>query len=31
VDVGFSPIPWLPVVSPVPRYKLIPGFEHEDE
>src|SRR5262245_18971182 len=21
----------LPVVSPVPRYKLIPGFEHEDE
>ncbi len=31
VDVGLSPIPWLPVVSPVPRYKLIPGFEHEDE
>ncbi|MCI0547613.1 MAG: hypothetical protein L0027_10050 [Candidatus Rokubacteria bacterium] len=31
VDVGLSAIPWLPVVSPVPRYKLIPGFEHEDE
>ena len=21
----------LPVLSPVPRYKLVPGFEHEDE
>jgi hypothetical protein len=31
VDVGFAPIPALPVVSPVPRYKLIPGFVHEDE
>jgi hypothetical protein len=31
VDLGFSPIPALPVVSPVPRYKLIPGFVHEDE
>jgi hypothetical protein len=31
VDVGLAPIPELPVVSPVPRYKLIPGFEHEDE
>src|SRR5262245_37449868 len=31
VDLGFSAIPGLPVVSPVPRYKLIPGFEHEDE
>jgi hypothetical protein len=31
VDLGFAPIPTLPVVSPVPRYKLIPGFVHEDE
>jgi len=31
VDLGFSAIPGIPVVSPVPRYKLIPGFEHEDE
>jgi hypothetical protein len=31
VDLGLAPLPELPVVSPVPRYKLIPGFEHEDE
>jgi len=31
VDLGLAPVPALPVVSPVPRYKLIPGFEHEDE
>ena len=31
VDLGFAIFPELPVVSPVPRYKLIPGFEHEDE
>jgi hypothetical protein len=31
VDLGFAPMPELPVVSPVPRYKAIPGFEHEDE
>jgi hypothetical protein len=31
VDLLLAPIPGFPVVSPVPRYKLIPGFEHEDE
>ncbi len=31
VDLGFAPLPEFPVVSPVPRYKLIPGFQHEDE
>jgi hypothetical protein len=31
VDFGLAPLPKLPVLSPVPRYKLIPGFEHEDE
>jgi hypothetical protein len=31
VDLGFAPIPAIPVVSPVPRYKLIPGFVHDDE
>jgi hypothetical protein len=31
VDLGFAPIPELPVVSPLPRYKLVPGFQHEDE
>jgi len=31
VDLGFAIFPELPVVSPVPRYKLVPGFEHEDE
>jgi len=31
VDFGLALVPKLPVVSPVPRYKVIPGFEHEDE
>ena len=31
VDFGLAFVPKLPVVSPVPRYKVIPGFEHEDE
>jgi hypothetical protein len=31
VDLGLAPIPAFPVLSPVPRYKLIPGFQHEDE
>ena len=31
VDVAFAVVPGLPVVSPVPRYKVIPGFTHEDE
>jgi hypothetical protein len=31
VDLLLAPIPGFPVVSPVPRYKLIPGFEHADE
>jgi len=30
LDLALAPGP-LPVLSPVPRYKLIPGFEHEDE
>ena len=28
LPMAFLPVP---VLSPVPRYKLIPGFEHEDE
>jgi len=31
VDFGLAPVPKLPVLSPVPRYHVIPGFEHEDE
>src|SRR5262245_15736670 len=31
VDLRLAIFPELPVVSPVPRYKLVPGFEHEDE
>jgi hypothetical protein len=31
VDLGLAPIPAFPVLSPVPRYKLIPGFQHDDE
>jgi hypothetical protein len=31
VDLGLAVVPGIPVVSPVPRYKLIPGFDHEDE
>jgi hypothetical protein len=30
LDLALAPGP-MPVMSPVPRYKLIPGFEHEDE
>jgi hypothetical protein len=30
LDLALAPGP-LPVLSPVPRYKLVPGFEHEDE
>jgi hypothetical protein len=30
VDFTLAPFPKLPVLSPVPRYQLIPGFEHED-
>jgi len=31
VDFGLALVPKMPVVSPVPRYQVIPGFEHEDE
>jgi hypothetical protein len=31
VDLGLAIVPGIPVVSPVPRYKLIPGFTHDDE
>ena len=31
VDFGLAPFPKLPVLSPMPRYHVIPGFEHEDE
>lgn len=31
VDFGLALLPKLPVLSPVPRYHVIPGFEHEDE
>jgi len=30
LDMALAPGP-LPVLSPVPRYHLVPGFEHEDE
>ena len=30
VDFGLALVPKMPVLSPVPRYQLIPGFEHED-
>ena len=30
VDFGLALVPKMPVVSPVPRYQVIPGFEHED-
>ena len=30
LDLVLAPGP-IPVISPVPRYKVIPGFEHEDE
>lgn len=29
-DIVFTPIPRMPMLSPLPRYKLVP-FEHEDE
>jgi len=31
LDFGLAIFPKLPVLSPVPRYHVIPGFEHEDE
>lgn len=31
VDLGLAVVPGMPIVSPVPRYKLVPGFTHEDE
>jgi hypothetical protein len=31
VDFALFLVPKMPVLSPVPRYKLIPGFEHDDE
>ena len=31
VDFGLAIVPKMPVVSPVPRYQVIPGFEHEDQ
>jgi hypothetical protein len=30
VDFALCLVPKMPVLSPVPRYQLIPGFEHED-
>ncbi len=30
-DIVFQPIPFMPTLSPVPRYKVIPWFVHEDE
>ena len=30
LDMALAPGP-LPVLSPVPRFHLVPGFEHEDE
>ena len=30
VDLGLALVPKMPVLSPVPRYQVIPGFEHED-
>jgi hypothetical protein len=30
VDMVFTPFPYMPMLSPVPRYKIVP-FEHEDE
>ncbi len=30
-DIVFQPIPFMPTLSPVPRYKVIPRFVHEDE
>jgi hypothetical protein len=29
-DLALSPVPAMPMMSPVPRYKILP-FEHEDE
>jgi len=30
VDFALFLVPKMPVLSPVPRYQVIPGFEHED-
>jgi uncharacterized membrane protein YfcA len=29
-DMVFAPVPYMPMLSPVPRYKIVP-FYHEDE
>ena len=31
LDIVFQPIPFMPTLSPVPRYKVVPWFVHEDE
>ena len=31
LDVVFQPIPFMPTLSPLPRFKVIPWFVHEDE
>ena len=31
LDIAFQPLPFMPMLSPVPRYKVIPGFVHDDE
>jgi hypothetical protein len=31
LDVALCPVPLLPVLSPVPRVKAIPWFEHPEE
>ena len=31
LDIVFQPVPYMPMLSPVPRYKAIPWFEHDDE
>ena len=31
LDIAFQPVPFMPMLSPVPRYKVIPGFVHDDE
>ena len=31
LDIVFQPVPYMPMLSPVPRYKVIQGFVHDDE
>ncbi len=31
LDIVFQPVPYMPMLSPVPRYKVISGFVHDDE